>query len=241
MGNKKWVGKRKANHMFIIRCTHAHCLICHQKHLPMKRLIFLPLFVCVVLLANTLPAQVTPRKADLEEFESIQQIKEPYGLSIDAKPKEGVPKGTLKKYVWESKHIYPGTSRNYWVYIPEQYDPSKPACLLIVQDGELYLNGVAWTPGISPTVTLDNLIHQEEIPVTIGLFINPGDKGPGGPYWGGTDNRSFEYDAVTDLYSRFLTEEMIPELEKQYNIAKGPAGRILIGYSSGAICAFNAA
>ncbi|MEO1653854.1 MAG: alpha/beta hydrolase-fold protein, partial [Bacteroidota bacterium] len=135
----------------------------------------------------------------------------------------------------------PGTSRNYWVYVPQQYDASQPACLIIVQDGELYLNGVAWTPGIAPTVVLDNLIHQKEIPVTIGLFINPGNKGPGTPYWGGTNNRSFEYDSVTDLYARFLLEEILPALKKKYNITDDPKGRILMGYSSGAICAFNAA
>ena len=90
-----------------------------------------------------------------------------------------------------------------------------------------------------PYLTISS--HQEEIPVTIGLFIEPGDIGPGTPYYGGTDNRSFEYDAVTDRYARFLLEEMIPALEKKYNITDNPEGRVLVGFSSGGHCAFNAA
>jgi len=71
--------------------------------------------------------------------------------------------------------------------------------------------------------------------------VNPGDKGPGIPELGGTDNRSFEYDAVTSQYTDFLIEELIPEIRKNYNITSNPKGRILVGVSSGGICAFNAA
>lgn len=200
----------------------------------------------LVLMANIfishLHAQtLQPPEADQKEFERIGQTQEPYELGVDSKPKEGVPKGTLEKFVWKSEHIYPGTTRNYWIYVPKQYDPAKPACLAVFQDGDVYLNLSEWSPGIAPTTVFDNLIHQEEIPVTIGLFIEPGDIGPGTPYHGGTDNRSFEYDAVTDRYARFLLEEMIPALEKKYNITDNPEGRVLVGFSSGGHCAFNAA
>lgn len=199
------------------------------------------LALCAILLSNVLNAQVTAPEADRKEFERIDKIKEPYELGTDAQAKNGVPKGSLEKYTWTSNHIYPGTTRDYWVYVPKQYDPGSPACLVIFQDGDVYLDLSKWSPGIAPTTVFDNLIHQGEIPVTIGLFLKPGDKGPGTPYKGGTSNRSFEYDAVTDLYSRFLLEEMMPGLMKQYNITHDPKGRILVGFSSGGICAFTAA
>lgn len=207
----------------------------------MKKIFNLLLVICVVLLPTILKAQVTPPEKDLREFERINQTAEPYELGPDSKPKEGVPKGTLEKFIWKSDNIYPGTTRDYWIYVPQQYDASKPACLVIFQDGNVYLNYSDWSPGIEPTTVFDNLIHQKEIPVTIGLFINPGDKGPGVPYHGGTDNRSVEYETVTDLYSRFLLEEILPELKKKYNIVDDPKGKILVGFSSGGICAFNTA
>ncbi len=198
----------------------------------------LPLFVLTI---SPSIAQVTPPEADIIEFERLKKIKEPYELGVDSKPKEGAPTGALTKYVWKSEHIYPGTKRDYWIYVPKQYDPSKPASLIIFQDGDIYLDLTDRSPGINPTVVLNNLIDEGEIPVTIGLFITPGDVGPGTPYRGGTTNRSFEYDSTTDLYSRFLLEEMVPEIKRNYNITGNPAGRILVGFSSGGLCAFNAA
>ena len=96
-------------------------------------------------------------------------------------------------------------------------------------------------PDVQVNIVFDNLIYKGDIPVIIGVFINPGDTGPGCPLWGGTDNRSVEYDSVSDLYSRFLIEEIIPEIKKNYNITDDPAGRAIVGISSGGICAFNAA
>ena len=207
----------------------------------MKKFLQILFLLNSILLVNILVAQVTPPEPDLKIIQGLSQLEEPYELGADSKPQEGVPKGTIEKYVWTSTKIFPGTTRDYWVYVPKQYDASKPACLVIFQDGERYLYGAKWTPGMAPNIVFDNLINQGEIPVTIGLFINPGDVGPGMPYWGGTDNRSYEYDNVTDLYSRFLVEELIPEVKKKYNITDNPAGRILVGHSSGGICAFNAA
>ena len=108
---------------------------------------------------------------------------------------------------------------------------------MIFQDGDWYLSD----PAIKANVILDNLIYKKEISVIIGLFINPGDKGPGNPEFGGTDNRSVEYDSVSDLYPRFLISEIIPAIKKNYNITDDPKGRAIVGISSGGICAFNAA
>lgn len=174
---------------------------------------------------------------DAKAFIHSREWKEPYTLSEDSKEKNGVPKGTITKYHWVNKSIYVGTERDYWLYVPKQYDSTKPACLMIFQDGGWYL----FDPVINTNIVLDNLIYKKEIPIVIGLFINPGDKGPGNPELGGIDNRSVEYDSVSDLYSRFLIDEIIPEIKKKYNITDDPKGRALVGFSSGGICAFNAA
>jgi enterochelin esterase-like enzyme len=160
---------------------------------------------------------------------------EPYTLGPDSLPQPGVPQGTVTQFQWRSTHIYPGTTRKYWLYVPHQYDGSTPACLMVFQDAVLYL-----TQGNVPMV-FDNLIHKGEMPVTIGLFVSPGDTGPGLPVYGGADNRSIEYDSLGDGYARFLLEELLPEIQKEYSITDDPEGRAICGISSGGICAFTVA
>ena len=46
-----------------------------------------------------------------------------------------VPKGEVTKYTFDQSKIFPGTVRDYWVYVPKQYDPAKPACVYVNQDG----------------------------------------------------------------------------------------------------------
>jgi enterochelin esterase family protein len=75
----------------------------------------------------------------------------------------------------------------------------------------------------------------------IGLFVDPGDRGPGLPLWGGTDNRSVEYDSVTDAYARFLLEDLVPQLQNEYSLSSDPACRGIAGTSSGGIAAFTVA
>ena len=147
----------------------------------------------------------------------------PYELGPDSHPHDGVPKGIITKYHHKSQNIYPDVERDYQVYVPAQYDASKPACLMVFQDGRFYLGKDINTP-----VVLDNLIHKGEIPVTIGLFIDPGDKGPGLPIWGGKDNRSVEYDSLGDRYARFLIEELIPEVHKKYRLVDNSADRATV-------------
>ncbi|MEZ4668430.1 MAG: alpha/beta hydrolase-fold protein [Anaerolineae bacterium] len=164
-----------------------------------------------------------------------KSLNEPYSLAGDSLPHDGVPRGEVTQYHWKSDHIYPGTERDYWLYVPQQYDGSHPACLMVFQDGELYLREAR------ANVVFDNLIYQQDMPVTIGLFVAPGDKGPGGPIYGGTNNRSFEYDSLGDQFVRFLLEELIPTVEQQYKLVHDPAGWGICGLSSGGICAFTAA
>ncbi|HKQ37407.1 MAG TPA: SMP-30/gluconolactonase/LRE family protein [Verrucomicrobiae bacterium] len=170
-------------------------------------------------------------------FALICQAADDYKLGPDAMPREGVPRGRVTKHSWTSK-IFPGTVRDYWVYVPAQYEPGKAACAMVFQDGAGYVN----TNGQYrvPTV-FDNLIHRKEMPVTIGVFINPGVVPPTSSNALPRFNRSFEYDGLGDQYVRFLFEEILPEVAKDYNLTTNAAGRAIAGSSSGAICAFTAA
>lgn len=209
----------------------------NYNYMQMKKILLTSAFSLFFMLPN-IYSQTGMPKQDQFYWDSINaKLNEPYGLGVDSKKKVGVPEGTITKYHWISKKIYPGTERDYWLYVPQQYDSTKQACLIIFQDGGAYLFG----EDVKPDIVFDNLISKGDMPVIIGLFINPGDKGPGMPVYGGTDNRSFEYDPVNDLYPRFLIEEIIPEIKKKYNITDDPLGRAICGISSGGICAFNAA
>jgi enterochelin esterase family protein len=145
----------------------------------------------------------------------------------DTKAQPGVPKGkVIANSKWKSK-IFAGTERDWWLYVPQQYTPDKPACVMVFQDGQWYKNYI-------PPV-LDNLIAKQEMPVTIGIFLSPG------TFADGKSNRSFEYDTLSDQYARFLLEEILPEVEKTYKLRQDAAGRAIAGISSGGICAFTVA
>jgi hypothetical protein len=161
-----------------------------------------------------------------------------YKLGPDSMPQPGVPQGTVTKLRWENSKVFPGTVRDWWIYVPKQYDASKPAAVMIFCDGGgmVSSNGSYRVP-----VVFDNLIAKKEMPVTIGIFINPGDFPPADAGNKSRSNRSFEYDTPDATYSKFLVEEIIPEVAKKYNLTKDPAGWALCGNSSGGICAFTAA
>jgi len=141
----------------------------------------------------------------------------------------GVPKGKLtRQKTWESK-IFPKTKREWWVYVPAQYKDDQPACVMVFQDGAGYT-------GFVPTV-FDNLIAKGEMPVTVGVFINPGT----GSGEDGRGQRSVEYDTLSDRYARFLLEEILPEVEKTAKLRHDPESRAIAGISSGGICAWTVA
>jgi len=144
----------------------------------------------------------------------------------------------VTKHTWESQ-IFEGTIRDYWVYCPAKYDPAEPACVMVFQDGHAYVGeeGQFRVP-----VVFDNLIHRGELPVIVGIFINPGhrDKTRPGSAWK-ANNRSFEYDTLSDQYARFLLEEILPEVGKTYRLSDDPDHRAIGGISSGGICAFTVA
>jgi gluconolactonase len=161
-----------------------------------------------------------------------------YKLGPDSQVKD-VPHGKVTKYTWSTSKIYPGTTRDYWVYVPVQYDAAKPACLIVFQDGGGMVNEKG---GWRVPVVLDNLIADKSMPITIGVFVNPGilvAKDPATQQ--NRFGRSYEYDALGDRYARFLLDEILPEVGKEYNISKNPDDRGLAGSSSGGIASFVAA
>jgi enterochelin esterase-like enzyme len=160
-----------------------------------------------------------------------------YKLGPDSEQRHpGVPEGKVTKHHWASR-IFPGTERDYWVYVPVQYDGQTPACVMVFQDGAGFVSekGAYRVP-----VVLDNLIHRKELPVMIGVFINPGDVTAAGQ-GGVRRNRSFEYDTLSPQYVTFLEKEILPEVGKSYKLRSDATGRGIGGSSSGGICAFTAA
>ena len=139
-----------------------------------------------------------------------------YDHGPDSTRKEGVPEGKVTDHVWKDSKVFPETIRRYSVYIPAQYDQSMPAALMVFQDGHTYLkkDGDFRVPAV-----FDNLIHAKEMPVTIGVFIDPGykrDELPPERGWGQQpENRSFEYDSLSGDYATFLLTEILPAVRKR--------------------------
>jgi gluconolactonase len=170
---------------------------------------------------------------------SVAHADEAYPLGPDSQEQQDVPRGKVEQFTWASK-IFHGTTRDCWVYVPTQYDPKSPACVMVFQDGGGFQNRKgSWRVPI----VFDNLIAKKEMPVTIGIFINPGIIPPpkGMEKALPRFNRSFEYDSPTDQYAKFLLNEILPEVSKKYNLAKDANSRAICGSSSGGSCAFTVA
>lgn len=165
-----------------------------------------------------------------------------YAYSADSFRQEGVPRGEVTTHVWDNSQVFPGTIRRYYVYVPKQYDGQRDAALMVFQDGHAYVDdeGEMRVP-----IVFDNLIHRGEMPVTIGVFVDPGhkkDELPPEPGWRPQpENRSFEYDTLSSDYAQFLLSEILPQVEKEYRLTADPDGRAICGLSSGGICAFTVA
>jgi enterochelin esterase-like enzyme len=166
-----------------------------------------------------------------------------YQLGPDSAQHAGVPAGKVSEWTKLPSEAYPGTLHDYCIYVPAQYDPTKPAALMIFQDGQawLRLTGDYRTPYV-----LDNLIYRREIPVMIAVFINPGRKPEqieaSAKDWGDkTTNRPQEYNALDDKYTHVITDELLPVLTKQFNLSTNPDDCAICGASSGAIAAFTVA
>jgi enterochelin esterase family protein len=180
------------------------------------------------------PSATAPKK----EQPAGKVVPKKYQLGPDSLPQEGVPRGKLEgPFLFNKSKVFANTTHKYWIYVPSQYDPVKPACVLVFQDGARAINpnGVLRVPTV-----MDNLIHRKEMPVTIGIFITPGQRGDTYPDRIGTgnpNNRSVEYDSLGGLYAKFLIDEILPEVGQKYNLTNDPEGRAI----GGAICAFTVA
>ncbi len=163
---------------------------------------------------------------------------EDYKLGPDSQPKN-VPHGKTTKYSFTQSKVFPGTTRDYWVYVPAQYDATKPAALMVFFDGGGFANETgAWRV----PVVFDNLIAAGEMPVTVAVMVNPGILPALDPTTQQQRyNRAYEYDGLGDRTARMLIEELLPEVSKSVNLSKNPDDRGLAGSSSGGIAAFTAA
>jgi len=168
-----------------------------------------------------------------------QTNNETYAVDSNSVVHPGVPKGEILKFTFSNSRIFPGTWREYWVYVPAQYRADKPSCVYVNQDG------IQW----NAPIVFDNLIHQKAIPVTIGIFITPGKVlADNGVQANDRNNRSIEYDGLGDAYTKFLLTEIFPDVEtkitsdgRAIRLSKNGNDRAIGGSSSGAVCAFTAA
>lgn len=161
---------------------------------------------------------------------------EDYVLGPDSQPQPGVPKGVVTKYKLEPGNFYPGVPHNYSIYVPAQYNAAKPAAFMIYMDG-----GGSTGNGQRVPVVFDNLIAKHELPPLIGIFVDPGMLPTVSRDAQSRFERVFEYDSLSDRYSRFLLEELIPAVAAKYNLSKDPNDHALAGVSTGAVGAFMAA
>ena len=159
-------------------------------------------------------------------------------LAQNAAPTPAPPKGEVLQFTLENSKVFPGTTRQFWVYVPAAYNPAKPACLYVHQDG---------VANNAPEV-FDELIAKGEMPVTIGVFVQPGRVKAAAPDTGDRVNRSFEYDSLSPDYAKFLATELLPAVEaktasdgRAIHLSHDPNDRAIGGHSSGAIAALNAA
>jgi gluconolactonase len=180
--------------------------------LPMRRLVLALLFFATILRAQDYP------------------------LGPDSQPQNGVAKGTVTQYTLAPGKFYPGTPHTYSVYVPAQYDAHKPAPLMIFLDGSGFLRSSERAP-----VVLDNLIAKHDLPPLIGIFVDPGILPTLSDQAQNRYERIFEYDSMSDRYSRFLLQELIPQVGKKYSLSNDPNDRALCGVSTGAVGAFMAA
>jgi enterochelin esterase family protein len=164
---------------------------------------------------------------------------EHYDYSVDSQPQKGVPVGKLEKFAWKQSRIFPDTVRDVTVYIPQQYQPGSEACLMVWQDGSRHVDP---SGSMRASVVFDNLIHKKDMPVTIGVFVDPGRK-ISQKQGDKAANRSLEYDSLGDAYVRFLLDEILPEVQKRYGVKfrPQPEAWAIAGGSSGGICSFTAA
>ncbi|MBQ1275749.1 MAG: SMP-30/gluconolactonase/LRE family protein [Flavobacteriales bacterium] len=167
-----------------------------------------------------------------QQTHNVITVKDPSTVPLSKEEKGEVLNGVIK-----NSSIYPGTTRSFQVLVPKGYDGRTPACLVLGLDGNLF----------GAITVIDNLVKTGEMPMTIGVFLNPGvcydDAGKVVRY-----NRSNEFDRTDDKLARFIESEVLPEVEKMKTadgrailISKDANDRAITGASSSGIVAFTVA
>jgi sugar lactone lactonase YvrE/predicted alpha/beta superfamily hydrolase len=179
--------------------------------------------------------------AVLLAFAAMGLHSQDYTLGPDSQPQDGVPKGMVTKFTLAPGKDYRGTPHNCAIYVPAQYDASKPTPFMVFLDGSQALGDSMHVP-----VVLDNLIAKHDLPAMIAIFVDPGilpvvSDPSQADIAQNRYNRIYEYDSLTPRFSDFLVNELIPEVAKQYNLSKNPDDHALSGVSTGAVGAFMAA
>src|SRR5436190_1470549 len=159
-----------------------------------------------------------------------------YSLTRDSQPQPGVPTGTMTKQVLAPGKFFPGTPHNVQVYVPAQYDASRPIPYMIFLDGSGYAGS-----GVRVPVVLDNLIAKRDIPPMIAIFIDPGVMPALSDEAQNRYERIFEYDSLTPRFATFLIDELVHEVAKTHNLSKDANDHGIAGISTGGVGAFMAA
>ena len=159
-----------------------------------------------------------------------------YSLGPDSQLQPGVPTGTVTKHVLAPGKFFPGTPHNYQIYVPAQYDRSRPIAYMIFLDGSGYAGN-----GVRVPVVLDNLIARRDVPPMIAIFVDPGIMPALSDQAQNRYERIFEYDSLTPRFSNFLIDELVPEVARTYNLSKDPNDHGIAGISTGGVGAFVAA
>jgi enterochelin esterase-like enzyme len=174
---------------------------------------------------------------DLATFELAESdVASEYHLTFESLPQEGVPGGQYFHFRWTSHTVYPGVTSSVYLYLPHGAEEAESVNLMVCLDGLTYVG-----EQVRATTVLDNLVHKGDIPMTVGLFHNPGETGPGYPIYGGSTNRAVEYDTVSEDFARYLVEELFPVIRTKVRLTDDPKGRVICGHSSGGAGAFIAA
>ena len=168
---------------------------------------------------------------------------EDYVHGPDSQRNADVPRGEMLEGTHESTEVFPGIVRRYNVYVPAQYEANSPAALMVFQDGHAFAGD---SGNYRVGIVFDNLIAAGDMPVTIAVMLDPGNRGPLPEARGwnkGTNHRSVEYDSVNADYATFLIDEFLPDVARQHqlNWTADPERSAVCGDSSGGICAFGVA
>ncbi len=191
-----------------------------------------------VLTSSPASAQGTATTEQQAAFNApLQIIQPPYAVPPELQNRPGVPRGQVLTLDMNESIRFPGATRTISVYVPAQYRALQPACVMVMLDNLM----------VSPTIC-DNLIHQKEMPVTIGIGVQSGSLAAAIPGTSARSNRSFEFDSITLQLAEFIEHEVLPFVQQHKTpdglpilLSSNPDDRAITGGSTGAIGAFNAA